>query len=56
MTKLEELDELRSEYFNKFGTIFTLWDMSVDEAISSIRKCLEEDKRFEVNVPDDVEA
>ena len=23
MTKLEELDKLRSEYFNKFGTIFS---------------------------------
>ena len=56
MTKLEELDKLRSEYFNKFGTIFTLWDMSVDEAISSVRKCLEEGKLFKNDVPDDVET
>lgn len=56
MTKLEELDELRGEYFDKFGTIFTLWNMSVDEAISSIKKCLEEGKQFKYNVPDDVEA
>ena len=54
MTKLEELDELRGEYFNKFNTIFPLWDMSIDKAISSIRKCLEEDKLFEDGVPDDV--
>ena len=56
MTKLEELDELRGEYFNKFGTIFTLWNMSVDEAISTIRRCLEEGRRFKVDVPDDVDA
>ena len=56
MTKLEELDELRSEYFNKFGTIFTIWDMSPDEAISSIKKCLEEGKQFKYDTPDDVET
>ena len=56
MTKLEELDELRSEYCNKFGTIFTLWNMSVDEAIATIKKCLEEGKQFKYSVPDDVDA
>ncbi len=54
MTKLEELDELRGKYFDKFDTMFPLWDMSIDKAISSIRKCLEEDKPFEDSVPDDV--
>ena len=56
MTKLDELDELRSEYFNKFGTIFTIWDMSPDEAIDIIRKCLEEGKQFEYDTPDDIET
>ena len=51
---MSKLDELRSEYFDKFGTIFTIWEMSVDEAISTIRRCLEEDKRFKDDVPDDV--
>lgn len=56
MTKLDELDELRSEYFNKFGTIFTIWDMLPDEAIDIIRKCLEEGKQFEYDTPDDIET
>ena len=56
MTKLEELDELRSEYFNKFGTILTVWNMSPDEAISAIKKCLEEGKQFKYNVQDGVET
>ena len=56
MSKLDELDKLRSEYFNKFGTIFTIWDMSPDEAISSIKKCLEEGKQFKHNTPDYVET
>nr|DAV91481.1 MAG TPA: OHCU decarboxylase [Caudoviricetes sp.] len=57
MSKLDELDEFRSKYFNKFGTIFTTWDMSPDEAIAIIRKCLEEGKQFEYDsVPDDVET
>lgn len=56
MTKLEELDELRSKYYGKFGTIFTIWNMSPDEAIDIIRKCLEEGKRFEDDTPDDVET
>lgn len=56
MTKLEELDELRSEYCNKFGTIFTVWNMSPDEAIATIKKCLEEGKQFKYNVPYGVET
>ena len=56
MTKLEELDEFRSEYFNKFGTIFTVWNMSPDEAISAIKKCLEDGKQFKYDVQDGVET
>lgn len=56
MTKLEELDELRSEYFNKFGTIFTVWNMMPDEAISIVRKCLEEGKQFKYSVQEGVET
>ena len=56
MSKLDELDKLRSEYFNKFGTIFTIWDMSPDEAIAIIRRCLEEGKQFKYDTPDDVET
>lgn len=56
MTKLEELDELRSKYFDKFGTIFTIWNMLPDEAISIIRKCLEEGKQFKYSVQDGVET
>lgn len=56
MTKLDELDKLRSKYFNKFGVIFTVWNLTPDEAISVIRKCLEEGKRFKYNVQDGVET
>lgn len=56
MTKLEELDELRSKYFDKFGTIFTIWNMLPDEAIASIKKCLEEGKQFKYDVQDGVET
>ena len=56
MTKLEELDELRGKYFNKFNIMFPLWDMSSDEAILAIRRCLDEEKPFEDDVSDDVYA
>lgn len=56
VTKLEELDELRSEYFNKFGTIFTVWNMLPDEAIVIIKKCLEEGKQFKHDAQDGVET
>ena len=56
MTKLEELDELRSKYFDKFGTIFTVWNMMPDVAIAAIKECLEEGKRFKHDVQDGVET
>ena len=56
MTKLDELDELRSKYFDRFSTIFTIWEMSPDEAILTIKRCLEEGKQFEYDTPDDVET
>lgn len=56
MTKLEELDELRSKYFDKFGTIFTVWNMLPDEAITAIKKCLKEGKQFKYDVQDGVET
>lgn len=56
MTRLEELDKLRSKYFDKFGTIFTVWNMTPDTAIAAIKKCLEEGKQFKYNVQDDVET
>lgn len=56
MTKLEELDELRSKYYDKFGTIFTVWNMLPDAAIAAIKKCLEEGKQFKYSVQDGVET
>ena len=56
MTKLEELDKLRSEYFDKFGAIFTVWNMLPDVAIATIKKCLEEGKQFKYNMQDGVET
>lgn len=56
MTKLEELDELRGEYFNKFNAMFPFWGMSVNKAISLVRRCLEEGKQLEDNVPDYMET
>lgn len=56
MTKLDELDELRSKYYDKFGTIFTVWNMMPDAVIAAIKKCLEEGKQFKYDVQDDVET
>lgn len=56
MTKLEELDKFRSEYFDKFGAIFTVWNMTPDDAISVIKKCLKERKQFKYSVQDGVET
>ena len=54
MTKQEKLDELRNEYFKKFDDIFCIWDMSIDEAINIIKKCIDEGKPYRSNTPDDV--
>lgn len=56
VTKLEELDELRSKYFDKFGTIFTVWNMLPDDAITAIKKCLEEGKQFKCSMQEGVET